>query len=198
MRNEYANNGFKEADSSASIVLKSDREMTRSSHKHGALAIYRISNEIPDKRAFMMTPVPSGLVLQCTIRRDKSTFAKRFYTEYTLQISENFQFLATAKRLPYHCNSTYSITMHPEHFSPLDEHCIGQVTSNFWGSIFQITELCTSRTKPKTVGTVRYQSSCCETSGPRTMSSDIISSKPEELSGNNGESGLGFTESSVT
>lgn len=147
----------------------------------------------------MMSPVPSGLTLQCTIRRDKSTFSKRFYTEYTLQISENFQLLAIAKRLPYHCNSTYAISLQPNHFEVADEQCIGQLRSNFWGSLFEIHEVCSNRANPKLVATVKYESSCCQPSGPRRMSADVINShsRPEEVLSGSGVSALGV-DSNVT
>jgi hypothetical protein len=82
--------------------------------------IYRINTEIQDRRAFMMSPVPVGLVLQCTIRRDKSSFSKKFYPEYSMQISDSFQFIAAAKRLPYHCNSTYAISLESDKMAVTD------------------------------------------------------------------------------
>lgn len=82
--------------------------------------LYRFNGETADRKAFMTTPVPVGLVLQCTIRRDKSTFSKKYYPEYSLQISENFALLAVAKRLPYHCTSTYSIGLNTAGFAVTD------------------------------------------------------------------------------
>lgn len=84
----------------------------------------------------MLSPVPLGLVLQCTIRRDKSTFSKKYYPEYSLHLSDSFQFVAAAKRLPYHCNSTYNMSLEANQLALTDEGCLGQLKSNFWGSLF--------------------------------------------------------------
>lgn len=121
----------------------------------------------------MMSPVPMGLVLQCTIRRDKSNFSKKHYPEYTLQLSENFHFVAAAKRLPYHCTSTYSIGMDLQSMAPTDSGCLGQLKSNFWGSHFEIYDSTLNQANPKLVGKVNYASSCCQPAAPRNMTCEL-------------------------
>lgn len=55
-----------------------------------------------------------------------------------------------------------------------DDCVLAQVKSNFWGSLFEILDYSGQRAEPKIIGTVQYDSSCCQGSTPRTMNVDIV------------------------
>jgi hypothetical protein len=74
--------------------------------------------------------------------------------------------------MPYHCTSTYCISLENS-FDLKDRNCIGQVSSNFWGSVFEIRDA----RKNEVAGTVYYEGNCCKSEqGPRKMEATVFTS----------------------
>ena len=90
-----------------------------------------------NRREFLTSPVPKGITLQCTIRRDRSGFS-RFHPKYYMYISDGLEFIAAAKKRPANRTSNYLITMNQHDFSKKSSTYIAKVRSNFVGSQFSI------------------------------------------------------------
>lgn len=70
-----------------------------------------VSNiEIPDMKEFLIKPLPKGILLQCTIKRDKSGLG-RFFPKYHVHISENLRYLMTGKKRANNKTSNYLMSM---------------------------------------------------------------------------------------
>ena len=89
-------------------------------------------------RRFLNRPVPRGVMLQCTIKRDKSGF-NRLYPKYFMHLSGmNQEFLLVGKKRPKNKTSNYLISMGEKDLNVKSQNFVGKLRSNFLGTEFNI------------------------------------------------------------
>jgi hypothetical protein len=96
-----------------------------------------IRAEMSDMKRFLMKPVPRGIMLQCTIQRNKSGF-NRLFPKYSMHLSQDYNFLLAGKKRPKNKTSNYLISMSKDNLSVKSPHYLGKVRSNFLGTKFSI------------------------------------------------------------
>ena len=96
-----------------------------------------LANEMRDMKKFLTSPLRKGILLQCSIRRDKSGF-NRLFPKYYLQTSEGLNFLLAGKKRAGNRTSNYMVTMDQKDFNTKSQSFIGKVRSNFLGTEFMI------------------------------------------------------------
>ena len=107
-------------------------------HKAPSVNIRAIlENEMRDMKKFLTTPIIRGIILQCTIRRDKSGF-NRLFPKYYMSLSEGLTFLLAGKKRAGNRTSNYMVTMHQKDFNTKSSSFLGKVRSNFLGTEFML------------------------------------------------------------
>jgi len=66
--------------------------------------------EIGDMNAFLKNPVPKGVIVQCTIKRDKSGLVNKIYPTYHVHLSKSFKYLMSGKKKGLNKTSNYYIS----------------------------------------------------------------------------------------
>jgi hypothetical protein len=94
-----------------------------------------LSNEMRDMKKFISSPLRKGILLQCSIRRDKSGF-NRLFPKYYMQTSEGLNFLLAGKKRAGSRTSNYMVTMDQKDFNTKSPSFVGKVRSNFLGTEF--------------------------------------------------------------
>jgi len=133
--------------------------------------------DMNDPLAFLQTPLPSGLTLQCYINRYKEG-VRKLYPKYELYLKENDEFLLAAKKRPHNKTSNYIISMEKDEVEKDSSGYLGKLRSNFVGTEFVLYD---NGLNPKThrgavqksirkeLAGVIYQSNILGSRGPRKM-----------------------------
>lgn len=126
-------------------------------------------------KEFLTNPVRKGLLVQCTIKRDKSGMG-RFYPKYHIYLSSGFRYLMSAKKRSINKTSNYLISMDKNKFERNDGSCLSKVRSNFLGTEFKLYDIGENPGKAKgldqvrkELGVVIYESNLLGARGPRKM-----------------------------
>eukprot|EP00397_Hematodinium_sp_SG-2012_P042004 GEMP01046378.1.p1 GENE.GEMP01046378.1~~GEMP01046378.1.p1 ORF type:complete len:440 (+),score=74.86 GEMP01046378.1:113-1432(+) len=85
-------------------------------------------------KAFLMNPLPKGVMLECRINREKSGFSK-FYPKFTFE-TDSGVFLSSSKKRTNNKTSNYLISLDPNDLNRQGDAYIGKVRANFLGSEF--------------------------------------------------------------
>jgi len=96
-----------------------------------------LNNEMRDMRKFLISPVRKGIMLQCSIRRDKSGFS-RLFPKYYMQTSEGLNFLLAGKKRAGSRTSNYMVTCDQKDFNTKSPSFLAKVRSNFLGTEFMV------------------------------------------------------------
>lgn len=96
-----------------------------------------LANEMRDMRKFLTSPVRKGIMLQCSIRRDKSGFS-RLFPKYFMQTSEGLNFLLAGKKRAGNRTSNYMVTCDQKDFNTKSPSFLAKVRSNFLGTEFML------------------------------------------------------------
>ena len=96
-----------------------------------------LANEMRDMKKFLTSPLRKGILLQCSIRRDKSGF-NRLFPKYYMQTSEGLNFLLAGKKRAGNRTSNYMVTMDQKDFNTKSQSFLGKVRSNFLGTEFMV------------------------------------------------------------
>jgi tubby-related protein 1 len=94
-------------------------------------------SSIQNRRLFLVSPVPKGMVAQCIIKRDKSWFS-RFFPHYDLYLSDGNKYLMSAKRRTANTTSNYLISADKNDMEVKSQNYLGKVRSNFYGTQFNV------------------------------------------------------------
>ena len=140
-----------------------------------------LNSEMRDMRKFLTTPVRKGIMLQCSIRRDKSGFS-RLFPKYFMQTSEGLNFLLAGKKRAGNRTSNYMVTCDQKDFNTKSPSFLAKVRSNFLGTEFMVYD---SGLNPKRRGanpsnvrtelgivlyvTITQESNIMGSKGPRKM-----------------------------
>jgi len=133
--------------------------------------------DMNDPVAFLQTPLPKGLTLQCYIERCKSGL-KQLHPAYELFLKENDEFLLAAKKRPQNKTSNYVISMDRGEVDKFGTGYLGKLRSNFVGTEFILYDNGLNPVNHKTASksTIRqelagviYQSNILGSRGPRKM-----------------------------
>ena len=107
-------------------------------------------------KSFLTSPLPKGLLLQCTIKRDKSGFG-RFYPKYHVHLSSGYRYLLSAKKESYNKTSNYRISMDKSNFDNKSAGYLAKVRSNFLGTEFHVYDKGMNPEKAKQLSQVRSE-----------------------------------------
>ncbi|KRX07799.1 Tubby C-terminal-like domain [Pseudocohnilembus persalinus] len=131
--------------------------------------------DIPDMKEFLTNPLPKGLLLQCTIKRDKSKMS-HFYPKYHVYLSKKFQHIMSGKKRSGCKTSNYLISMDKNKIDKKSPGFIGKVRSNFMGTEFHVYDTGLNPKDTKVYEKVRrelacvlYESNILGAKGPRKM-----------------------------
>lgn len=132
--------------------------------------------DIPDMRAFLMSPCPKGYRLECTIKRDKSGLS-RFFPKYHCYLSNGgYQYLMSGKKRAHNKTSNYLISYNKNEIKKNSNYCLGKVRSNFLGTEFNIFDHGLNPGKSTDIeklranlGVILYESNLLSAKGPRKM-----------------------------
>ncbi|EGR30002.1 hypothetical protein IMG5_144760 [Ichthyophthirius multifiliis] len=124
---------------------------------------------------FLTNPIKKGVILQMTIKRDKTGFA-RFYPKYHLCLSGDNRYLMTGKKRSSNKTSNYLISMSKDNLSKKSPDFLGKVRSNFLGTEFHLFDIGENPKKckfpdkiRKELGLIIYDSNLLGSRGPRKM-----------------------------
>jgi tubby-related protein 1 len=73
------------------------------------------------------------MILQCTVKRDKSGFG-RFFPHYDMYVSDKFKYLMSGKRRAGNTTSNYVISSDKNDMESKGPNYLGKVRSNFVGT----------------------------------------------------------------
>lgn len=126
--------------------------------------------------AFLDSPLPKDVMIQCTILRERSGF-NRIYPKYFLFVSDTHQFLLAGRKRPGNKTSNYLISMSEKDLKTKSPSYLGKVRSNFMGTEFMIYDkginpkkkAATLETMREELGVIMYQSNLLGAKGPRKM-----------------------------
>eukprot|EP00357_Protocruzia_adherens_P037087 CAMPEP_0115045410 /NCGR_PEP_ID=MMETSP0216-20121206/48135_1 /TAXON_ID=223996 /ORGANISM="Protocruzia adherens, Strain Boccale" /LENGTH=409 /DNA_ID=CAMNT_0002428291 /DNA_START=123 /DNA_END=1349 /DNA_ORIENTATION=- len=131
--------------------------------------------DMSDMKSFLMRPCPKGVVLQCSIKRDRKGF-NRFYPKYHVFTSEGYRYLMSSKKRAYNKTSNYLVSMDKNDISKGSPSYLGKLRSNLLGTEFTIYDHLDNPehvTSPDRIreelGVVMYQSNIMGSRGPRKM-----------------------------
>ena len=135
-----------------------------------------LEREMTDMKRFLTSPLPRGIMVQCTIKRDKKGFG-RLFPKYYMHLSDGWTFLLAGKKRGANRTSNYAITMNQKDFSVKNPSYLGKVRSNFLGTEFHIFDNglnpkrkgANSSNMREELGIVLYQSNILGAKGPRKM-----------------------------
>jgi len=129
-----------------------------------------------DMPAFLDSPLPKEVMIQCTILRERGGF-NRIYPKYFLFVSDTHQFLLAGRKRPGNKTSNYLISMSEKDLKIKSPSYLGKVRSNFLGTEFMIYDkglnpkkkTATQETMREELGAIMYQSNLLGAKGPRKM-----------------------------
>ena len=139
--------------------------------------VYHVAENIDifDMKQFLTKPIPKGMIIQMTIRRDKSGFA-RFYPKYHLHLSSSLRYLMTGKKRSSNKTSNYLMSMSKTELTKKSANFLGKVRSNFLGTEFHVFDTGDNPKKCKNPENARkelsgviYESNLLGSRGPRKM-----------------------------
>ena len=89
--------------------------------------------------SLFFSPAPEGVIIQCTIRRDRSNWKKKLWPQYNLNLSnQGYRFLMSARKRSGQKTSHYLISKDMNDQNRKSQHYLGKVRSNFMGTRFNI------------------------------------------------------------
>ncbi len=100
--------------------------------------------------------MPKGILIQCTIKREKSGFS-RFYPKYHVHLSNGFRYLMTGKKQSFNNTSNYLMSMDKNGLTKKSQGYLGKVRSNFMGTEFMIYDTGDNPKKAKNLNSVRTE-----------------------------------------
>ena len=126
--------------------------------------------------AFLDSPLPKDVMIQCTILRERSGF-NRIYPKYFLFVSDTHQFLLAGRKRPGNKTSNYLMSMSQKDLKTKSPSYLGKVRSNFMGTEFMIYDkglnpkkkAATPENLREELGAIMYQSNLLGAKGPRKM-----------------------------
>jgi len=84
-----------------------------------------------------MRPLPRKMMVQCSIRRDKSGF-NRFWPKYICHLSNGGKFLLVGKKRAANNTSNYLISYNMDCLESKPPFYLGKLRSNFLGTEFNV------------------------------------------------------------
>ena len=104
---------------------------------------------------FLTSPLQKGVLLQCTIKRDKSGITNKLFPLYHVGLSNGFKYLMSAKKKGFNKSSNYYISLNQNDPTRNDNYLLGKVRSNFLGTEFSIFDKGQNPSKAKSYESVR-------------------------------------------
>jgi tubby-related protein 1 len=150
------------------------KEERKEEHKGESLKVMSFA-DIENLREMLVSAIPRGKILHCTIRRDKSGL-NHFYPQYDVYISQGFKYMMSCKKRAGSTSSNYAFSTNKTEVPTSGDQYLGKLRSNFMGSLFNLYDTglsCDKTTEPgrirRNLATVEYETNIFGTNGPRKM-----------------------------
>eukprot|EP00033_Pygsuia_biforma_P001870 GCRY01002090.1.p1 GENE.GCRY01002090.1~~GCRY01002090.1.p1 ORF type:complete len:390 (+),score=85.32 GCRY01002090.1:142-1311(+) len=146
-----------------------------------------VKPDLSDLESFCTNPVPKSCgIVQCYIKRYKTTFSQKRYPQYDLVFEDGEQFLLAARRRKKSKSSNYLISLDKTDMARHSAAFLGKLRANFVGTEFIVYDKGENPKKCKNglgvrreLAAVLYESNILGVKGPRKMQVIVPAISPQ-------------------